>query len=92
MFNKKSIAALYLLSAAQSVKINDDTFVQLLKHKHHHKHHRSQNVDISSPVPACTSIGCAHDKKPKDPHPMNYYVPDFGQDHEITDSLKNLKD
>lgn len=52
---------------------------------------KDENVDISS-IPACTSIGCAHDKKPKDPHPMNYYVPNFGVDHDIQASLKNLKD
>jgi len=31
------------------------------------------------------------DKKPAPGPPMNYFVPNFGVDHDIADSLSNLK-
>ena len=50
---------------------------------------KEENVDISSPVPACTSIGCAHDKPKKSPYPVNYPVPNFGMDEDIKTSQAN---
>ena len=41
--------------------------------------------------PICPSSGCPEPKK-VDGHPVNYKVPDFGMDHDIKDSLKNMKD
>jgi len=43
--------------------------------------------------PICNSAGCTQYKSPgKHPHPMNYFVPDFGMDSDVGDSLKNMKE
>lgn len=40
--------------------------------------------------PACSSAGCEQYKFPHEKgHPMNYPVPDFGQDQDIRDTLRN---
>ena len=43
--------------------------------------------------PICASSGCNQYKHPKDPAapPMDYPVADFGDDHEILDSIENEK-
>jgi len=43
--------------------------------------------------PICSSAGCTQYKQPEGPpqHPMDYFVPDFGVDHDIKDSFTGLK-
>lgn len=43
--------------------------------------------------PICSSAGCTQYKQPegKPDHPMDYFVPDFGMDHDIKDSFQGLK-
>ena len=53
-------------------------------------------VDADS-VPACTSLGCKYDsaaKKlvPKDDHPVDYYVPNFGGDKDMVNTKKHWED
>jgi len=43
--------------------------------------------------PICPSSGCDDQKskiKPKDPYPMNYFVPNFGHEHEIVHNFESL--
>merc|ERR1711934_1040810 len=41
--------------------------------------------------PICPSSGCQKSKlKPKETHPMNYFVPNFGQEHEINHNFESL--
>ena len=44
--------------------------------------------------PICPSSGCPEPKKVNTtlPYPIDYKVPDYGQDRDVQDSLKNLKD
>jgi len=40
--------------------------------------------------PICHSAGCTQYRAPdKKKHPMNYYVPNFGMDSDIIDSMSN---
>ena len=43
--------------------------------------------------PICNSSGCTQYKHPAGPdgHPMDYVVPDFGQDHDINHSMTSEK-
>ena len=43
-------------------------------------------------VPACTSLGCKTGSIADGPKPKDYDVPNFGIDHDIEASNKNLKD
>jgi len=55
------------------------------------------NVQIESEVniesdPICSSAGCTQYKHPEvKGHPMDYPVPDFGEDHDIKSSISNEK-
>lgn len=51
-----------------------------------------------SSIPACTSIGCEKEtaapqklQADMDKHPKDYFVPNFGMDHDIVASESNLK-
>jgi len=51
----------------------------------------SLNVQLDADVdsdPICSSAGCVRSTAVK--HPMNYYVPNFGQDHVINQSDSSL--
>ena len=48
--------------------------------------------DRRSSVPACTSLGCKTGSIVDGPKPKDYDVPNFGIDHDIEASNKNLKD
>ena len=42
--------------------------------------------------PICNSAGCTQYKTPgKKGHPMNYFVPDFGMDTDIIDTMENMQ-
>jgi len=42
--------------------------------------------------PICSSAGCTQYKQPEvESHPMDYFVPNFGVDHDIKDSFQGLK-
>ena len=41
--------------------------------------------------PICSSAGCTEYKPAPDAHPMDYFVPDFGVDHTIIQSLNDIK-
>lgn len=45
----------------------------------------------TSSDPICSSAGCTQYKHPEPPkgHPMNYFVPDFGVDNEIINSMED---
>lgn len=49
-------------------------------------------IDMQSD-PICSSAGCTQYKQPegKPDHPMDYFVPDFGVDHDIIASHSDLK-
>lgn len=51
------------------------------------------NVQLQSESdPICSSAGCTQYKHPAaETHPMDYFVPDFGQDHDIDHSISNEK-
>ena len=51
-----------------------------------------EEVNVDSD-PICSSAGCTQYKQPEgEPsHPMDYFVPDFGVDHDIKDSFTGLK-
>ena len=49
------------------------------------------NLQLDSD-PICSSAGCTQYKAPKvDTHPMDYFVPNFGMDHNIKDSIEDEK-
>jgi len=52
-----------------------------------HKKDQSQIIDLQTEVesdPICSSAGCI--KKDAATHPQDYFVPNFGMDHDIIDS------
>ena len=64
-----------------------------VSHAQKKKLHRSHaNADS---VPACTSLGCAKDsaaKAPPDPWPKDYPVANWGADHDMATTSKNMAD
>jgi len=48
-------------------------------------------IDMQSD-PICSSAGCTQYKQTTEPgYPMDYFVPDFGVDHDVKDSFQGLK-
>ena len=60
-----------------------------VQHHHHHHRHPSANQLLMDDPTCTTSQETGHcllthyKDENKDPHPMDYFVPNFGKDHEI---------
>lgn len=64
-----------------------------VSHAQKKKFHKS-HAHLDS-VPACTSLGCAKDsaaKPPADPWPKDYPVANWGSDHDMSTTAKNMAD
>ena len=60
-----------------------------------HGKYNTLSQKVKDSVPACTSLGCKTEsivKGVKEEWPKDYKVPDFGIDHDIKTSVKNLDD
>jgi hypothetical protein len=78
MFKKIPIGLAVLVSTASGVS---------LSHRHHHKHHqRSIPACNSADFPKCLKAETAADQKLQadmDKHDKDYFIPNFGVDHDI---------
>ena len=87
MFKKLPIGLAVLVSTASGVS---------LSHRHHHRHHhRSIPACNSADFPKCLKAETAADQKLQkdmDKHDKDYFVPNFGPDHDIISTQKHIKD
>lgn len=61
------------------------------------KKHGKWKIDLKGALvqlesdPICSSAGCEKSPiKPKNSHPMDYFVPNFGQDHDVLHNFNSL--
>ena len=84
MFKKLPIGLAVLTSAVSGAKLG---------HRHHH-HNKNASIPAcnSATFPGCLGAETAADQKLQkdmDKHPKDYFIPDFGVDHDIKSTLRN---